>query len=485
MFLQLQSIQGHGGCGTSSPSTEQKEMLNNKMLDFIQSNPDIPNRLSSRDTSKMRFPINWHIISDGVEGHGYVNEWMIKHQINILNQWLLETNIEFYLQTMDYTVNASWWNITVFSNLEREMKSLLYIGNYRHLNIYSVTIFNWGGYSTFPDQNLTNFDGVLVSPSEMPTREQTTRPGTLLVHEVAHWLGLYHTFEGGCSYPGDYVNDTPAQLHNANNQCPGTADSCPNEPGLDPNTNMMDYGGDACRKEITPGQRERIKIQVLMYRNMEPINVTSIIPLTPTTTVNVVVTTIGVQIPLSSTTSSSSITSPIVTNNPVTVTTSSSSSSVTTVSSESITRYLPYSNTIVPIPIDITTSASSSASSASSSLSLSTSELNSDGGVGLTTKVIDITTSSLPSSSTQKISTTTSYDDSSTEPATHLPLSCDEDEDNCPIGSTCVNQRCVCNKDGSLVHSDTDCPIEFESGTSSKYSNIRFYLLIIILFLLK
>lgn len=32
----------------------------------------------------------------------------------------------------------------------------------------------------------------------------------VLTHEFGHFMGLHHTFEGGCNYPNDGIEDTPA-----------------------------------------------------------------------------------------------------------------------------------------------------------------------------------------------------------------------------------------------------------------------------------
>src|SRR5262249_31345583 len=84
--------------------------------------------------------------------------------------------------------------------------------------------------------------------------------------EVGHWLGLYHTFEGGCSGNGDEVDDTPAHTQ------PAAAvggcdryDSC--VVGVDaPIHNFMQDSSDTCKSEFTPGQSERMSNIYVTYR---------------------------------------------------------------------------------------------------------------------------------------------------------------------------------------------------------------------------
>lgn len=86
--------------------------------------------------------------------------------------------------------------------------------------------------------------------------------GRTMTHEVGHFVGLLHTFQGGCApfnnnTAGDYCSDTPS-ISAPNFGCPTGTDSCPSTIGLDMLENYMDYTDDTCMNIFTAVQKTRI-----------------------------------------------------------------------------------------------------------------------------------------------------------------------------------------------------------------------------------
>jgi hypothetical protein len=139
------------------------------------------------------------------------------------------------------TVNSLWAG----DGDEMAMKTKLRKGNYRDLNLYFVDSMDGLGYCYFPTtapKGSEDFyrDGCTNIASSVPGGAAPFDLGKTAVHESGHWFGLEHTFQGGCSATGDGVADTPAQA-SATSGCPVGRDSCPNQSGLDPIHNYMDY----------------------------------------------------------------------------------------------------------------------------------------------------------------------------------------------------------------------------------------------------
>ncbi len=118
------------------------------------------------------------------------------------------------------------------------MKRSLRRGGADALNVYSVGFTSHPGllgYATFPWSYLSDRvnDGVVLYFKSLPGGGLTAYSlGRTLTHEAGHWLGLFHTFENGCSAPGDGVADTPAEATPAYG-CPVQRDTCPGA-GQDP-----------------------------------------------------------------------------------------------------------------------------------------------------------------------------------------------------------------------------------------------------------
>lgn len=197
-------------------------------------------------------------------------------QIQVLNSaFIANSPYQFQLvgQIRQFN-NSAWLTAAPGSTAEASMKSSLRQGDRGDLNMY-VSRPGGGllGWATFPssyDNNPLN-DGVVVLGGSLPGGSAIPyNEGDTGTHEVGHWLGLYHTFQGGCRGQGDFVADTPA-VRSPNYGCPAGIDSCRKQSGLDDVFNYMDYTDDSCMFQFSEGQVVRAYEQSLTYRLLDAI----------------------------------------------------------------------------------------------------------------------------------------------------------------------------------------------------------------------
>lgn len=200
----------------------------------------------------------------------------VTRQIKVLNRAYsgrsstsgANTAFRFALQDLSFVVNADWATMGYGSAEEQEAKQALRVGGPGTLNIYAADIGDGLlGWATFPQSYASepSADGVVLLDESMP--RGTAAPynkGDTGTHEVGHWLGLYHTFQGGCAKQNDLVDDTPAE-RSAAYGCPEGRDTCQSA-GLDPIVNFMDYSDDVCMDRFSPGQAIRMADQWATFR---------------------------------------------------------------------------------------------------------------------------------------------------------------------------------------------------------------------------
>lgn len=257
-------------CGSDIPS----EAVRAKEKDFVSL--VATSKVTAVSAGSATVPVNFNVIyaSENI-ADGYVPDSQVQDQIRVLNQDYSGTGLNFELQNITRTMNSAWFNnVAPETDLQTEMKNALRQGGANALNIYTVG-FTTGdaqgllGYSTFPADFAGNpmDDGVVILYSSLPGGStQNFNLGRTLTHETGHWVGLYHTFQGGCDGDGDYVDDTPAEASPASG-CPLGRDTC-SSPGADPVQNYMDYSDDPCMNNFTPGQTARLQSQIATYRGI-------------------------------------------------------------------------------------------------------------------------------------------------------------------------------------------------------------------------
>lgn len=220
-------------------------------------------------------PVYVHVITNGSQGS--VPGSRITKQIKVLNTAFAgnqgaggaHTPFHFNLKGVTRTNKAAWYDLKPGSAAEKAMKSKLKRGGKGTLNIY-VTHLGGGllGFAYLPQQGAANSvkDGVVILNASLPGGSANHyNLGDTATHEVGHYLGLLHTFQGGCKGSGDGISDTPKEKSPAF-QCPVGRNTC-SAPGKDPIRNFMDYSYDGCMHEFTKGQSNRMAAAWDRYRS--------------------------------------------------------------------------------------------------------------------------------------------------------------------------------------------------------------------------
>ena len=264
------------GCATPHPS-EQEAEAQEAHTNALLAGRDRGDRFNPGvQATTVTVPVYFHVITS-TSGAGNVTDAQIADQIQVLNDAYSgltggsDTKFRFALAGVTRTANNTWYGAGYGSSAETQMKSALRVGNAGTLNFYTNQPSTGElGWATFPSSYASAplKDGVVCDWRTVPGGSLSPyNEGDTGTHEVGHWVGLYHTFQGGCSKNGDYVSDTPAEFSPAF-YCPVGRDSCASAatPGLDPIHNFMDYTQDSCMYEFTPGQAARMQAAWTAYR---------------------------------------------------------------------------------------------------------------------------------------------------------------------------------------------------------------------------
>lgn len=219
------------------------------------------------ESRRIEVPVVVHVVTSR-RGKFDVPRTRIVRQVELLNEAFRARGFRFELLGVRRHVDSRFAKRCDTRTQERRFKERHAVHPERVLNLY--TCRPGGGllgYAWFPTdwEQDSPMHGVVVLYSSLPGGGAVPYDeGDTAVHEVGHWAGLYHTFQGGCA-GGDRVRDTPAQA-SPTFGCPPVRDSCPSRVGDDPIDNFMDYSDDACMNGFTSGQRTRMLDQTRAFR---------------------------------------------------------------------------------------------------------------------------------------------------------------------------------------------------------------------------
>ncbi|MEM9919476.1 MAG: M43 family zinc metalloprotease, partial [Bacteroidota bacterium] len=260
----------------------------------------LSNRTNGGGRMDYVLPVVVHIVHDG--GAENISDADVLLGIDNLNEAFantgyydpstgVDTRIQFCMASRDPQGNStngitrtqsSLTNMTDYTSQDLSVKNLSRWNPLEYINIWLVREIcrpgacGVAGYAYFPSAHGSSVDGIMM---EARWFAQSKGSSGVQIHEMGHYLGLYHTFQGGCTnndclLDGDRVCDTPPDQSTARVPCGGSANSCTSDVNTgDPNNpfttdqqdmyiNYMDYGDFDCYSAFSQGQSDRMHFTI-------------------------------------------------------------------------------------------------------------------------------------------------------------------------------------------------------------------------------
>ena len=259
-------------CFHAAVSTKQQERLDRLVKDGLKKRKRSRQfrKSAARTAGSVSVPVVVHVISSGDNAEqGNISDAAIESQLAAVNEAFggvsggAPSPFIFVLAGVTRTVNAEWALMSPGSTAEAQAKAALHQGGPETLNLYLADpqdgLLGWATFPwTYPVAPTQ--DGVVISYKSTPGGSlENYNEGDTAAHEIGHWLGLLHTFQGGCAGIGDAISDTASEA-SPTDGCPVSRDSCPRKSGADPIHNLMDYSFDWCMFEFTTSQAARMDV---------------------------------------------------------------------------------------------------------------------------------------------------------------------------------------------------------------------------------
>lgn len=202
--------------------------------------------------------------------HGLNNDFNTVHQ-NFMPLRAIK-NIKFFLAQLDpdgnpttgivyYPAKNGYGNVGAYdAQIQQDAwDNFSYVNVYIQNDLYNNGELTNSGLSFYPNTYMTenNLARIVYNGAYLHTN---TNPefASVLTHEFGHFFNLIHTFENGCSYPNDLVQDTPPCTSAQGCHVTPDASGPLNCYGQLINAeNYMDYNA-SCYKMFTRGQVARM-----------------------------------------------------------------------------------------------------------------------------------------------------------------------------------------------------------------------------------